>query len=291
MTTAPWPEPPPLPPGRTILVPGRGELFVRDTGGDGPPVVLLHGWTASGELNWFLQWQTLADAGRRVVLVDHRGHGRGIRARRRFSLEDCAADVAGLCGELRLVRPVLVGYSMGGPIAVLTAHRHAGLVGGLVLAATAMEWRATIAERLGWRVQLPAMSVALRTGAARRALRRLLDRAATAAPELEPYVEWASGEAARGTVREVLDAGRALSRYDARRIVAGLDVPAEVVITTKDRLVAPEKQRAQARAFGAEPIEVAADHDATLVAGAELATAIEVAVDRLLDGREERAAS
>ena len=40
--TAPVP-PRPLPPGRTVLVPGRGEFFVRDSGGDGTPVLLVHG--------------------------------------------------------------------------------------------------------------------------------------------------------------------------------------------------------------------------------------------------------
>lgn len=38
------PVPPPLPPGRAVLVPGRGEVFVRDSGDDGPAVLLLHGW-------------------------------------------------------------------------------------------------------------------------------------------------------------------------------------------------------------------------------------------------------
>ena len=41
-----------MPPARTVLVPGRGEFFIRDTGGDGPPAMLLHGWMASADLNW-----------------------------------------------------------------------------------------------------------------------------------------------------------------------------------------------------------------------------------------------
>jgi hypothetical protein len=49
MRTPSSPPIPPIemPPARTIIAPGRGELFLRDTGGDGPVVMLLHGWVAS----------------------------------------------------------------------------------------------------------------------------------------------------------------------------------------------------------------------------------------------------
>src|SRR4051794_36508517 len=73
------PLPPPLPPGRTILLPGRGEIFARIT--DGPagdsaplPALLLHGWTASADTNWFPLFDSL-EGHRRVVAPDHRGHG------------------------------------------------------------------------------------------------------------------------------------------------------------------------------------------------------------------------
>ena len=47
------PEPPIEPlPGRIVHVPGRGEFFLRDSGGDGPALLLLHGWMVSADLNW-----------------------------------------------------------------------------------------------------------------------------------------------------------------------------------------------------------------------------------------------
>ena len=77
-------EPPvPLPPGFVVHVPGRGELFVRDSGGSGPPVLLLHGWIFQSDLNWYRTYEPLATAGYRVIAVDHRGHGRGVRAETR----------------------------------------------------------------------------------------------------------------------------------------------------------------------------------------------------------------
>src|SRR5256714_13153943 len=81
-----------MPPARTLRVPGHGELFLRDTGGDGPVVVLLHGWMASADLNWCGAYGDLANAGYRVLAIDHRGHGRGPRPLVPFRLTHCAAD-------------------------------------------------------------------------------------------------------------------------------------------------------------------------------------------------------
>ena len=91
MTRPQAPVSPYLPPGRVINLPGRGEVFVRDSGGAPahPAVLLLHGWTASADLNFFAAYAGLAES-YRVVALDLRGHGRGMRSAEPFSLEDCA---------------------------------------------------------------------------------------------------------------------------------------------------------------------------------------------------------
>ena len=55
------PVPPCLPPGRVVNLAGRGEVFVRDSGDApaNPAVLLLHGWTASADLNFFPGFQTV----------------------------------------------------------------------------------------------------------------------------------------------------------------------------------------------------------------------------------------
>src|SRR5881275_3305495 len=112
----PWPPEPPveMPPARTVRVPGRGEFFLRDTGGDGQPVMLLHGWMASADLDWYGAYDRLEAAGYRVLAIDHRGHGRGLRPLVPFRLADCAADAAAAIRQLDLAPALVVGYSMGG---------------------------------------------------------------------------------------------------------------------------------------------------------------------------------
>ena len=138
-----WTPIPPfeMPPARTLRVPGHGELFLRDTGGDGPVVMLLHGWMASADLNWCGAYGDLIDAGYRVIAIDHRGHGRGLRPLAPFRLEDCAGDAAAALRQLDLAPALIVGYSMGGAIAQLIARDHPDVASGIVLSGTAQHWQ------------------------------------------------------------------------------------------------------------------------------------------------------
>src|SRR5438270_2808887 len=138
----PPPVPPfQVPPSRTVVVPDRGEFFLRDTGGNGPVVMLLHGWLASADLNWGGAYWALSEAGYRVLAIDHRGHGRGLRPLVPFRLVDCAADAAAVLRTLELAPALVVGYSMGGAIAQLVARDHPDMASGIVLSGTAQHWQ------------------------------------------------------------------------------------------------------------------------------------------------------
>jgi len=273
------PVPPCLPPGRVINLPGRGEVFVRDSGGSpsGPAVLLLHGWTASADLNFFPVYASLAGS-YRVIALDLRGHGRGMRSTETFSLEDCADDAAALLDQLGVRHVIVVGYSMGGPVGLLLARRHPGRVQALVMQATALEWREKARERMVWRL-LSVLELSLRVGTGAGFVERVLRQAIEEAPELDVYRPWLAAEFRRGLARELGDAGRALSRYDARPWAGRLGLPAVVLVTTRDRLVRPAKQRALARALRAQVIEIAADHDLPLVKSEEYARLTRLAVD------------
>ena len=106
-----------------------------------PAVVLLHGWTAIADLNFFTCYEALGEH-YRVLAFDHRGHGHGIRSRRRFRLEDCADDVAELLAHVGIDPAIAVGYSMGGPSPSSCGAATRTRVRGLVLAATAAQFTA-----------------------------------------------------------------------------------------------------------------------------------------------------
>ena len=120
-----------------VRIPGRGTSWVRDVAGPpgAPTVVLLHGLGATAAINWPGAPEFLS-RNFRVITLDQRGHGRGIRSAWPFRLEDCADDVVRLADVLGVERFVAVGYSMGGPVAMLTRRRHPERVSGLVLCAT-----------------------------------------------------------------------------------------------------------------------------------------------------------
>lgn len=269
---------PPLPRGEMIQVPGRGEVFVRRMeGGSGVPVLLLHGWMASADTNWFRLFPKLG-AHHPVVAVDHRGHGRGIRAPTRFSLEECADDAAGVLRYLGIERAVVVGYSMGGPIAALLWQRHPDLVSGLVLQATALHWRDDWLDDLRWRL-MGAVALLLRFPAGRYLLARALGGRRQLPPEVIPHRAWAEGEFRRGDPSEMAEAGRALARFDGRPFARDIDVPTAVVVTTEDPLVPPPRQRMLAEALGARVFEIAADHAAPGLRAEEFARVTLAAIE------------
>ena len=147
--------------GRHVDLPGRGKVYVREAQGPkrAPTLVLLHGLGATAALNWDAGIPRLAERFH-VLAPDHRGHGRGIRCGGRFRLEDCADDVAALVRQ-ECDGPVLVaGYSMGGPIAQLLCRDHPDLVAGLVLCATARDFRGSPVERVRFGLLAPSPSPA-----------------------------------------------------------------------------------------------------------------------------------
>jgi pimeloyl-ACP methyl ester carboxylesterase len=102
------------------------------TGGDKPPLVLLHGLTANGAC-----WSPLArgfEAEFDVVMPDARGHGESSTPLTGYRYEDHAGDVVGLMQGLGLDAPVLLGHSMGGMTAALIAGQMGMTLRGVILA-------------------------------------------------------------------------------------------------------------------------------------------------------------
>ncbi|MGO4460750.1 alpha/beta hydrolase [Streptomyces sp. M-16] len=147
-----------------IVIRDGVRLSCRDWGGSGSPVLLLHGLAGhAGE------WEAAAahlSARHRVIALDQRGHGASERRPADVSREAHVADVLAVTAQLGLDRPVLVGQSLGGHTAMLTAAAHPRPVRALVLvdagaAAAAPDTPATIDEGLGsWPLPFPSPDAA-----------------------------------------------------------------------------------------------------------------------------------
>ena len=262
------PLPPPLPPGRVVDVPKRGEMFVRelppsrDTAA--PTILLLHGWTLSSDLNWFALYAALARHGT-VLAMDVRGHGRGIRSEQRFTLEAAADDAAALLDHLDAKPAIVVGYSLGGSVGLLMWRRHPQTVAGLVLQSTALQWRSALHERVLWS-SMAGVEYVLRFGVPHGLTERYLRNAAEQNPDLRPVLPWLKAEALRGNPSDLAAAGRGLSAFDARPYAGRVDVPSAVIVSKRDRLIWADRQRELAEAIpGAETIEIDVAHNGWLV--------------------------
>jgi pimeloyl-ACP methyl ester carboxylesterase len=105
----------------TIVHSAEVPIAVRDYGGAGTDVILLHGGTRSME-DWDSVVPLLVQAGLRVVTVDMRGHGRSGKAL--WSWTEAATDISAVIAELGLREPALVGHSLGGILAAVWAAGH-----------------------------------------------------------------------------------------------------------------------------------------------------------------------
>jgi len=102
------------------------------TGGNKPPLILLHGLTANGAC-----WTALAHAAEGeydVVMPDARGHGKSSVPNHGYRYEEHANDIVGLIKTLKLSPPILIGHSMGGMTAAVVASRNPKLLRALILA-------------------------------------------------------------------------------------------------------------------------------------------------------------
>ena len=257
------PPAPELPPATPVELAGLGEVDVREVPGPegAPAVILIHGWTASADINFFTCYRALGEHVR-VIAFDQRGHGSGLRTRRVVRLEDCADDAARVADALGIDTFIPVGYSMGGTIAQLTWRRHRDRVDGLVLAATAPHFAERRDERLSFLglTGLAALARVTPTQARDRISDQVYLRRKT-----ETWGPWAVAQAARHDWRMVLEAGRALGNFSSTDWLGEIDVPTSVVVTMRDPVV---PLRRQVRLFdeipGAEAFRVDGEHDAVV---------------------------
>ncbi len=106
-------------------------LAFEDTGADLPSLLFVHG--CSLDHHSFDPQVEYFRPTHRVVSVDLRGHGASDAPRQEYTMAGYAEDLAWLCGELGLVKPVIVGHSMGGNAGLELAARYPDALRSLVM--------------------------------------------------------------------------------------------------------------------------------------------------------------
>ncbi|MBB6464362.1 pimeloyl-ACP methyl ester carboxylesterase [Aminobacter lissarensis] len=108
----------------------------RQIHGQGPPLVLLHGAFMTIETNWATSLGELAKYNK-VIAVELQGHGRTADSNGELGYETMADDVAGLLDKLGIEKASVMGYSMGGNVALQMALRHPDRVDRIVAVSAA----------------------------------------------------------------------------------------------------------------------------------------------------------
>ena len=129
------------------IVPVNGIELSYQEFGQGAPLVLLHGGFGSVEM--FGPNVELLAAGRRVIGVDLQSHGRSPAPDRPMRFDTMADDIAALIGQLGLGRADVMGFSLGGGVALRTGIQHPEVVRRLVLVSTPV-------RRAGWYPEMAA---------------------------------------------------------------------------------------------------------------------------------------
>src|SRR4051794_37200716 len=122
--------------------------------GTGRPMILLHGGLGSGEMFGPIL-PTLAEK-HQVIAVDLQGHGRTADIDRPLDVRLMADDIGALISHLGLTRPDVMGFSLGGGVALLTAVKYPDLVGKLIVVSANIRRSAIYPEMLAMQGQVNA---------------------------------------------------------------------------------------------------------------------------------------
>jgi pimeloyl-ACP methyl ester carboxylesterase len=120
-----------------------GFRIAYERAGEGPPLVLLHGYVGDGPATWRGQIDGLSDEFT-VIALDAPGAGRSSDPPEAFGLAQYADCLAGFIGKLGLETPHVAGLSFGGILALELYRRHSAIPGTLILASAYAGWAGSL---------------------------------------------------------------------------------------------------------------------------------------------------
>lgn len=245
---------------------------------DEPTTLLLHGWNIDGPVNFASSVEQVAETSAGYI-VDLTGHGHGPRGEP-FSIDRAAADVLLAANALGIEQFVPVGYSMGGAVAQRLLHAAPQRCIGVVLVATAPKFAETSIERAQFafmqqasrpakQLPRPAQDGILRVIASIACIR---------------YPNWVLPHVLQADMVALLEAGGALGSFNSTESLNHWQGPSAVIVTARDRVVNPERQRRLLDLFpDAFTVELDADHDIPVRDDPRLGDALATALHHVLD--------
>jgi pimeloyl-ACP methyl ester carboxylesterase len=193
-------------------------LCYEEAGEGDRPVLLAHGWCC--DHTYFPpQFEHFAQQGHRVVAVDLRGHGESGKPHRRYAMQTFADDLAWMCQRLELVKPVVVGHSMGGIVAFDLAARYPDMPSAIVMLDAAVVLPSAA------RAAIPSLLKELRGSAYRDVLRGYASRSIFIPTDDEQRKERILQSMSSAPQHVVVSAFEGLRDYDPTEAAGGLAVP------------------------------------------------------------------
>jgi len=204
-------------------------IAYRDSGGAGTPLVLLHGLMAHGG---FFRAQADLATDFRVIAIDLRGHGASARPGERPTVEELAADVAGLAESLDLRSAIGVGWSLG---ATVLWHVLSGPAAWRFAGSVVVDMTARVRNDAEWDLGLSPEACEARSLAisedfesfAASAGRNIF--AQPVAPDRRGDADWASAEFARNDAGAMGSVWASLVRQDVRALLQKIEHPTLIV--------------------------------------------------------------
>lgn len=226
-----------------------GTLLRAVTAGEGPAVVLVHGYTVT-VAEWNVVWDELLARGYRVIGLDQRGHGRSTLGSQGIGSKPMAADIAAVLEHFDVSDAVLVGHSMGGFVSIraLLDYPHlASRLRGLVLFAT---WAGRVMDGAPQnKVQIPLLEYGILQRLIRNKTVATLFGAAQCGSRPSPAMVRVFTEGFQKHVEEHgphLEIVRAFSREDRYPRLGEITVPTVVMVGAADRTTPPNHSRRMA---------------------------------------------
>lgn len=217
--------------------------------GEGPPVVLVHGYTVT-LAEWNVVWDALLARGYRVIAFDQRGHGRSTLGSEGIGSQPMAADIAAVLEHFDIDDAVLVGHSMGGFVSIRAVLDHSDVsrrLCGLVLFAT---WAGRVMDGAPQnKLQIPLLERGILQRLIRYRTVGVLFGAAQCGKRPSPAMVSVFSEGFRQHVDEhgpLLPIVRAFSREDRYPRLGEITVPTVVMVGAADRTTPPNHSRRMA---------------------------------------------